>query len=111
MIHYTGAGNRSGATAGTDRRGLGLGGESRLRADGTLTPKNAFIQPQQHRTDIRLQQRITLPRRVSVDLMAEAFNVFNRKNYTVGTNEANTQYGLPVSGQYRTMQFGFRTSF
>jgi len=29
----------------------------------------------------------------------------------VGTNEANSQYGLPVSGQYRTMQFGFRTSF
>ena len=110
-IHYTGAGNRSAATAGTDRRGLGLGGESRLRADGTLVPKNGFIQPPQHRTDIRVQQRIPLPKHVSADLIAEAFNVFNRKNYTVGTNEANSQYGKPVSGQFRTMQFGFRMLF
>jgi hypothetical protein len=110
-IHYTGAGNRSGATAGTDRRGLGLGGESRLRADGTLVPKNGFIQPPQHRTDVRLQQRIPLPNHLSVDLMAEAFNVFNRKNYTLGTNEANSQYGKPTSGQFRTMQFGFRMAF
>ena len=111
-VHYTGAGNRATANAGaTDRRGLGLGGENRLRADGTIVPKNAFIQPAQNRTDFRFQQRLSLPNRVNVDAIFEVFNAFNRTNFTLGTNETNAQYAKAVSGQFRTAQLGFRVTF
>ncbi len=63
-LHYWGAGNRASSNYGGDRRNLGAGGEQRLRPDGTIVPKNTFIQPQQNRTDIRVQQRIPLPPRV-----------------------------------------------
>jgi hypothetical protein len=118
-LHYWGAGNRSAANYGGDGRGLGAGGEARYRvaatpqgAAGTIVPKNAFIQPQQNRTDIRVQQRITLPNRMGIDVIAEAFNVFNRANYTLGTTESSlTDYGKPIAGQYRSAQFGFRLTF
>ena len=59
-VHYFGAGNRSSGNYGGDRRNLGAGGELRLRPDGTIVPRNAFIQPPQNRTDVRIQQRIPL---------------------------------------------------
>jgi hypothetical protein len=52
-----------------------------------------------------------LPNRVQIDLMAEAFNLFNMANYTLGTQESSLQYKKPTSGQFRTMQFGFRLGF
>jgi hypothetical protein len=49
---------------------------------------------------------------VQVDLIAEAFDLFNVANYTLGTQESTVaQYKKPVSGQFRTMQFGFRLGF
>ena len=110
-LHYWGAGNRASSNYGGDRRGLGAGGEQRLRPDGTIVPRNAFLQPQQNRTDIRVQQRIPLPNRVSIDLIAEAFNVFNRPNWTLETQESSADYGERVTAQYRTAQFGFRLMF
>ncbi len=110
-LHYFGAGNRSAGSFGGDRRNLGAGGEARLRADGTIVPKNAFIQPAQNRTDVRFQQRVPLPNRMGLDLMAEAFNVFNRPNWTIANQESAANFGQRVSGQYRTMQFGFRFTF
>jgi hypothetical protein len=115
-LHYFGAGSRSapGVTCscyGGDRRNLGAGGEQRLRPDGTIVPKNAFIQPAQNRTDLRFQQRVPLPNRMALDLMAEAFNVFNRPNWTIQTVESAADYNKRVAGQYRTMQFGFRFTF
>jgi hypothetical protein len=109
-LHYFGAGNRDSGNYGGDRRGLGAGGEQRLRPDGTIVPKNAFVQPQQNRTDIRVQQRIPLPR-VSIDLIAEAFNVFNRPNWTLETQESSADFGERVAAQYRSAQFGFRMVF
>jgi hypothetical protein len=110
-LHYLGAGNRSDTLYGGDRRGLGAGGEQRLRPDGTIVPRNSFLQPAQNRTDIRIQQRIPLPGRVSVDLMADAFNLFNRSNFELETQESSLDYGEPAIGQYRSMQFGFRLTF
>jgi len=110
-LHYFGAGNRASSNFGGDRRNLGAGGEQRLRADGTIVPRNAFIQPMQNRTDIRFQQRVTLPNVMSIDLIAEAFNVFNRPNWTLETQESSRDYGQRVQGQYRSAQFGFRISF
>ena len=58
-----------------------------------------------------MQQRIPLPNRVSIDLIAEAFNVFNRPNWTLETQESSADYGKRVAAQYRTAQFGFRLTF
>ena len=109
--HYFGAGNRASTNYGGDLRGYGPGGEGRLRPDGTIVPRNGFIQPVQNRTNMRFQQRLTLPNRVQVDLIAEAFNLFNMENYTLGTQESSLQYKKPTAGQFRTMQFGFRIGF
>ena len=57
--HYFGAGNRSSTNYGGDLRGYGPGGEGRLRPDGTIVPRNSFIQPVQNRTNMRFQQRFT----------------------------------------------------
>jgi hypothetical protein len=43
--------------------------------------------------------------------MAEAFDLFNVANYTLGTQESSLQYKKPVAGQSRTMQFGFLLAF
>ena len=68
--------------------------------------------PVQNRTEFRLQQRIPLPGRMALDGIAEVFNLFNRTNYTLGTQESQvSNYLLPTAGQFRTMQFGFRFSF
>jgi len=110
-VHYTGAGNRSSSNYGGDRRSLGAGGEARLRPNGTIVPRNAFIQPPQNRTDVRVQQRIPLSSRRSIDAIAEAFNVFNRPNWTIETQESSADYNKRVIGRNRTMQFGFRVTF
>ena len=112
-IHYTSAGDRSATSYGGDLRNLGAGSveRQRLRPDGTIVPRNAFTQPARNRSNVRIQQRIPLPNRVSVDVMAEAFNVFNRPNWTINAQENNAQYLRRIAGENRTMQFGFRVTF
>jgi carboxypeptidase family protein/TonB-dependent receptor-like protein len=110
-VHYFGAGNRSSSNYGGDRRNLGAGGELRLRPDGTIVPKNTFIQPRQNRTDVRIQQRVPLSNGVSIDLIAETFNLFNRPNWMLETQESSADYGKRVTAQFRTAQFGFRLTF
>jgi hypothetical protein len=110
-LHYLGAGIRSGSSYGGDLRQTGAGGSARLRPNGTIVPRNAFIQPAQNKTDIRVQQRIPLGGRVSLDVMAEVFNAFNRPNWTIGTTESSANFGQRTSGQFRTAQVGFRMQF
>jgi hypothetical protein len=108
---YYGSGLRDAATYGGDLRQTGADFSLRLRPDGSLVPRNGFIQPDERRVDIGLQQRIPLGGRASVDLIGGVFNLFNANNYTLVVDEANANYGKPGVGQYRTMQFGFRLSF
>ena len=90
----------------------GNGGTQRLRPDGTIIPRNNLVGPSQNRTDLRMQQRIPLRGRLKVDAIAEVFNLFNRPNYTVGTQENQpTFYNKPTNGEYRTAQVGFRVTF
>jgi len=110
-LHYLGAGIRSATTYGGDVRVTGGTFSARLRPDGTIVPRNGYIQPAQNRTDIRVQQRIPLAGRVSIDGIAEVFNVFNRANYTIDTQESSATYLLSVVGQNRTAQVGFRVTF
>src|ERR1044071_10238439 len=74
----------------------------RLRPNGTIVPRNAFTQPARNRTAVRLQQRVSLPARVSLDLIAEAFDVFNNANVTINTQENNALYLKPTTGEFRT---------
>jgi len=40
------------------------------------------------------------------------FNIFNRPNWTIGTQEsAVSQYLKPINAQYRAAQVGFRVMF
>jgi hypothetical protein len=54
---------------------------------------------------------------VTIDGIAEVFNLFNHANYNAFvTNEAARNFGAPqydanIAFQPRTMQFGFRTTF
>ena len=111
--HYTALGERAETIYGGDLRNLGSSSApiQRLRLDGTIVPKNSFTQPARNRTNVRVQQRVPLPRAASLDLIAEAFNVFNSPNWTISTQENNALYGRRTAGLFRTMQLGFRLLF
>jgi hypothetical protein len=110
-LAYHGSGLRDAATYSGDLRQTGADFSLRLRPDGTLVARNGFLQPDEKRVDFRVQQRVPLGGRAGVDVIAEVFNVFNANNYTLVTDEANSNFNRPASGQYRTMQFGFRVTF
>jgi carboxypeptidase family protein/TonB-dependent receptor-like protein len=111
-LHYFSAGNRLANIYGGDVRGLGGPGSGRLRPDGTIAPRNSAIGPVQNRTSLQFQQRVPLGGRMSIDGIAEIFNLFNQTNYTLGLQESLPQnFLLPTAGEYRTAQVGFRLSF
>jgi hypothetical protein len=118
-------------TSGLDVLGLGAsttaslvgtnagitGSANRLRRDGTLIERNSFNRTDLHRVDMRIQKRFRLNGRVTLDGIAEVFNMFNHANYNAFvTNEAAANYRQPqydsnIAFQPRTAQFGFRTTF
>ena len=90
---------------------------SRLRPNGTIVGRNSFLQPNQNKTDIRLQQRIPLGGKANLAGSLEVFNLFNRKNYgaydlveTSGTF-LQPQPSANLSYAPRTLQLGFRLTF
>ena len=58
-----------------------------------------------------VQQRLKLSGRISIDGIAEVFNVFNLNNFSVDTVESSATYLTAVTGQNRTAQVGFRLTF
>jgi hypothetical protein len=118
-IYFYGSGERYATTCGCGViSGLtGASGSDRLRLNGTFTPRNGFVGLPIHRVDMRLQRHFKLAARAGVDGIVEVFNAFNRANYGgYVTNEANQQYGLPVSSSNlsyapRSLQLGFRFTF
>jgi hypothetical protein len=119
-IYFYGSGERHPRFYEEDLRGLGEGFEAvsfRLRRDGTLVPRNGFVGDPVHRVDIRLQERIPLPGRASIDGMLELFNLFDRANYgTYVTDELSPLFGEPefnsnLAYAPRTVQLGFRLTF
>jgi hypothetical protein len=112
-LHYLGAGIRRSTNYGGDLRNIGATtGSARLRPDGTIVDRNSLLAPAQNRTILGMQQRIPLQGRRTIDAIAEIFNIFNRPNYGIGTQESTTsQYLQNVTAQTRTMQFGFRLTF
>ncbi|MBI2188509.1 MAG: TonB-dependent receptor [Acidobacteria bacterium] len=119
-IYFFGSGSRYVTTTGVDRRNEGVGGAApslRLRADGSLMPRNDLVGEPIHRVDMRLQKRFPIVGRVAIDGIAEVFNLFNHRNYgSYVVNEGSTQYGRPsfnanVAYQPRILQLGFRATF
>ena len=110
-LQYIGSGVRLANNYGAELRGLGVDGTNRLRPDGTIVPRNSLLAPAQSRTDLRIQQKIPLRGRVAIDAIAEVFNLFNRPNWSIGTQENRTDYKQHTAGEYRTAQVGFRFTF
>jgi hypothetical protein len=115
-LYFYGSGQRFATSYGGDLRQCGQGCD-RLRPDGTIVPRTNFVGDPIHRVDLRLQQRIRLGGRVTLEGMLEAYNLFNHENYgTYETRESNASYGLPIPNvslvyQPRMLQLGFRTTF
>ena len=115
-LYFYGSGMRFATNVGTDRREVGSG-SGRLRADGSIMPRNALVGEPLHRVDLRIQRRFALFGRSYVDGMAEVFNLFNHENYGSYTiDESSRAYGNPsfnenVAYQPRMLQLGFRFAF
>ena len=110
-LHYWGAGNRASSNYGGDRRNLGAGGEAAGCARTARSSRRTrFIQPPQNAPTSGCSSGFRAGG-VSIDLIAEAFNVFNRPNWTLETQESSADYGKRVAAQYRSAQFGFRMVF
>jgi hypothetical protein len=115
-ILFYGSGQRFSTSYGGDQRGQVVT-QGRLRPNGTIVDRNALTGDPVLRLDMRLQKRLRIGTRASIDGMLELFNVFDRANFgAYTTQESNANYGRPVfsnniSYQPRTLQFGFRASF
>ena len=116
-IYFFGSGERFTVNTGVDRRGENSLSEQRLRADGSIVPRNDFVGKAIHRVDMRVQQRVPLGGTVRVDGMVEIFNIFNHANYgSYTTNESNALFGQPsfnanIAYWPRVLQLGVRLSF
>ena len=119
-IYFFGSGERFATTTGVDRRNEGIGGAApqlRLRADGSIVPRNGIVGKPLHRVDMRVQKRLPLVGRMTVDGLFEVFNLFNHANYgSYAVNESSTEFGKPsfngnVAYQPRMLQLGFRLAF
>ncbi len=116
-IYFYGSGQRTQAICGCDARGLQITSVDRLRQDGTIIPREAFVFAPIHRVDMRLQERVPLHGPATIGGFVEVFNVFNRANYgAYEVRETNAQYGQPttttnLSYAPRSVQVGFRVTF
>ena len=115
-LYFYGSGERRQTNAGDDLRDTGGDNSERLRPDGTIVPRNAFVGTSIHRIDMRLQQRIPIGG-ISADAMLEVFNALNRANYgDFDTDMMSASYGEPDQNNNlayapRTIQLGFRLTF
>jgi hypothetical protein len=116
-LYFYGSGARYSTSAGGDRRGLGVTGQSRLRADGMIVPRNGFVGSSLHRVDMRVSRTFALGPRVKVEGTMDVFNLFNHKNYgDYTTVESSAAYLRPVrvnqvAYSARAAQLGLRATF
>ena len=117
-VYFYGSGQRTQVVCGCDARGFGGGaGFDRLRLDGTIIPREAFVGQPIHRVELRLQERVPLGGRRSIGGFLEVFNLFDRANYgSFNVVESSPTFGQPNSSANlsyapRTLQLGFRLTF
>jgi Carboxypeptidase regulatory-like domain/TonB dependent receptor len=116
-IYFYGSGQRTQVVCGCDARGLQITSIDRLRLDGTIIPREAFVGLPIHRVELRLQQQVRLKGNVTINGYAEVFNLFNHDNFgSYNVTETSPTYGQPISNPSlsyapRTLQLGFRLTF
>jgi hypothetical protein len=112
-LYFYGSGARFAPTSGGDRRGIGSATGSRLRADGSLVPRNSFVGNPIHRVDLRVSKTFPLIGRTKIEGFADSFNLFNHENYNAYTLvETSPLYGQGSDGTLaRRLQLGFRVTF
>jgi Carboxypeptidase regulatory-like domain/TonB dependent receptor len=116
-LYFYASGLRFATTWGGDLRATGGGGSARLRADGTIVPRNDFVGKPLHRVDLRLQRQFRFGPKVRATGLVELFNVFNHANYGgYSTAQSLANFGQPTSvsnvAYYpREAQLGFRFTF
>jgi len=94
--------NNFGFPAGTVTPGGGVNGSG----GGTrfaLAPRNFFKQPSIQYLDLRLSRRFAIGEKAKIEVLAEAFNFFNR---TQVTTVNTTLYSIPSSGNILTFNSG-----
>ena len=79
---------------------------------GTL-PRNSVVGPSYISSDLSLMKNVRINGKLRVQLRAEAFNLFNTKNYrTISTNLTATNFGRVTDIEpQRIMQFGVKVLF
>ena len=110
-LHYFGAGIRSAATYGGDLRGLGAGGSARLRPDGTIVPRNAYIQPAQNKTGGGLGEGVPMGESRGDRSHGGGVQRVQPAEWGHHTQESSTNYHEQTLGAARTVQLGFRLNF
>ncbi|HEY3162098.1 MAG TPA: TonB-dependent receptor [Vicinamibacterales bacterium] len=116
-LYFYGSGYRYGTSYGQDVLNSGQGTSARFRPNGTIVPRNNFVGTPIHRVDMRFVKKLRLSNRVSIDGLAEVFNLFNHGNYgAFVTQETAANFGAPsfvsnVNYYARMVQLGFRTTF
>ena len=117
-LYFYGSGMRTGVSCGSCQvRDTGQAGGTRRRDDGSIIERNSFVGSALHRVDLRLQQRISLGGRRSLDGIFEVFNLFDHANYGSFTTDVDSPlYGRPVYNAdvaygARSLQLGFRLAF
>jgi hypothetical protein len=105
-------------TIGSDANGDGNSSTDRPFVNGQLLGRNSFEGPDFMTVDARLSKIFTLVGRTRVQVLVEAFNLFNRVNYSSvntvwGSNEAPAaSYGqFTEASDPRQLQLGFKVEF
>lgn len=96
----------------------GLGGAFLVPADNSFGnyPINSLLGPGFYQQDLSLAKTFKATEKVSINLRAEAFNVWNHTNLgnpnsNVTSGDAGRISGLAGNSQMRRMQFGIRIGF
>ena len=80
-LFYAASGQRFLTFAGRDLNGDNDNNDRARFADGTPRPRADGLSDPVYRLDLRLAKRVSFASRYHVDLVAQMFNVMNRKNY------------------------------
>jgi hypothetical protein len=116
-LYFYGSGQRTQALCGCDARALSITSIDRMRLDGTIIPREAFLFAPIHRVDLKLLQHVPLHGRAGIDGYVDIFNLFDRANYgAYNIMETSSLYGTPAQSTNtaygpRTLQIGFRVRF
>jgi hypothetical protein len=83
----------------------GSGGPNRV----TLVERNSFRQPNIVNVDLRISRRFNLSETTNIEVLAEAFNLFNRTQVT-GVNTTMYNAAVATKGSPRDLDLTFTTS-